>query len=112
MSIGESIKHFRIRAGLTQQELANKIGVQLAAVSKYETGIVDNLPIARIERIADALGVTGAQIMGWDIPLNVDPERKKLFDFIVQLPDEQLPTYCAVIELPIERLQAIVDLLR
>lgn len=68
MTIGDRIKYYRLTAGLTQQELADKIGVKLAAVSKYELGTVDNLPIARVERIADALGVTGGQIMGWEKP--------------------------------------------
>ncbi len=74
MTIGERIKYYRLAAGLTQQELADKIGVKLAAVSKYELGTVDNLPISRVERIADALGVTGGQIMGWEESDMIDGE--------------------------------------
>lgn len=74
MTIGERIKYYRLAAGLTQQELADKIGVKLAAVSKYELGTVDNLPISRVERIADALGVTGGQIMGWEENDMIDSE--------------------------------------
>ena len=74
MTIGERIKYYRLAAGLTQQELADKIGVKLAAVSKYELGTVDNLPISRVERIADALGVTGGQIMGWEENDMIDGE--------------------------------------
>lgn len=74
MTIGERIKYYRLAAGLTQQELADKIGVKLAAVSKYELGTVDNLPISRVERIADALGITGGQIMGWEENDMIDGE--------------------------------------
>lgn len=40
MNIGEQIKYYRKRSGITQQKLAELIGVQASAISKYEKGIV------------------------------------------------------------------------
>lgn len=38
MAIGENIKHFRKQAGLTQKELAKKIGCAEITIRQYETG--------------------------------------------------------------------------
>lgn len=54
MGLGERIKEFRLRKGMTQQQLADLIGVQRAAISKYEKNIVD-IPLKQLKRIANAL---------------------------------------------------------
>jgi Zn-dependent peptidase ImmA (M78 family)/DNA-binding XRE family transcriptional regulator len=41
MSIGERIKSARINAGLSQQALAEKMGLSKMAISKYENGVVN-----------------------------------------------------------------------
>lgn len=66
MTIGERIHEARKKAGLTQTELAKKIGVMHSAIHKYETGIITNIPIDRIRSIASALNVTPAYLMGWE----------------------------------------------
>ena len=40
MNIGERIKYYRKKSGITQQKLAELIGVQASAISKYEKNIV------------------------------------------------------------------------
>ncbi len=52
---------FRIRAGLTQQELAERVGVSQAAINRYETGERSPRP-ATLGRLADVLGV-----QEWDL---------------------------------------------
>lgn len=39
MAIGDRIRHYRKRGGLTQGQLAEIIGVSPQAVSKWETGV-------------------------------------------------------------------------
>ena len=57
MSIGENIKYIRKSKGLTQKELAEKIGVTDSAITKYEKG--DREPNWKtLNKIAEALGVT------------------------------------------------------
>ena len=38
-SLGEKIAHYRRKAGLTQEQLAEKCSVTAQAVSKWENGI-------------------------------------------------------------------------
>lgn len=52
--IGLRIKHLRQTKGLTQKQLADKIGTTWEMVSRYETGKSSSLN--RISLIADALG--------------------------------------------------------
>lgn len=62
ISIGEKIKKYRVVKGLTQQELADAIGVQRAAISKYEKNSV-SISMNQIEKIASALDITPIQLM-------------------------------------------------
>lgn len=69
MTTGEKIRRLRKEKGLTQEELGNEVGLQKAAINKYETGIVVNIKRARLDRIAKALGVNPVWLMddnsGW-----------------------------------------------
>lgn len=62
-SVGLNIKHYRKEKGLTQTELANKIGKTLRTVQKYESGEI--LPsINNVYEIAKALEVFSDDIIG------------------------------------------------
>ncbi len=57
MEIGKNITAFRKDAGMTQEDLAGRIGVSAQAVSKWETGV--SMPdILLLPVIADAFDVT------------------------------------------------------
>lgn len=64
--VGNKIKELRLLSGLSQEALGQKIGVQRAAVNKYEKGTVENVPIKTIEKIADVFQVSPTYIVGWD----------------------------------------------
>lgn len=66
MTTGEKIRQLRKKLGLTQEELGNMIGVQKAAINKYETGIVVNLKQATIAALADALHVSPVELLSPD----------------------------------------------
>lgn len=63
---GEKIKYLRNLAGMSQEELGNRVGVQRAAINKYEKGNVTNIPIVTIEKIAAVFDVSPTFIVGWD----------------------------------------------
>lgn len=63
---GERIKYLRQLASMSQEELGRRIGVQRAAINKYEKGSVTNIPIATIEKIADVFDVSPTYIVGWN----------------------------------------------
>lgn len=52
---GDKLRAARKAAKLTQEELAEKIGVKRSVISKYENGIIDP-SISQVQSIADALG--------------------------------------------------------
>jgi len=61
MNIGKNIIAFRKDAGMTQEELANQIGVSAQAVSKWETGV--SMPdILLLPVIADVFDITVDEI--------------------------------------------------
>lgn len=66
MKKSERIRKARLDAGLTLEELAEKCGTIRQTISKYEQGIVTNIPTDRIEMIADATGVTPGWLVGWE----------------------------------------------
>ena len=66
MTTGERIKQARLAAGLTQKELADKIGVKFSAIHKYEAGIVVNLKRETISALAAALDVKPSWLMCMD----------------------------------------------
>ena len=51
MTIGERIREARTAKGLTQEQLAEQVHVTKQAVYKYETGIVTNIPLDKLESI-------------------------------------------------------------
>ena len=66
MTIGEKIKMARERKGLTQEQLGTMCGTTKQTIFKYENGIITNIPLDRLEKIAKILSVNPVSIMGWD----------------------------------------------
>ena len=65
-TLGERIKYLRLLADMSQDELGKRVGVQRAAINKYEKGSVTNIPIATIEKIARTFDVSPTYLVGWD----------------------------------------------
>ena len=51
MELGERIRSLRKQKGLTQEELASRLGLQKSAVAKYENGRVTNIKRATLFKI-------------------------------------------------------------
>ena len=66
MNIGQRIKEKREQRRMTLDELSKLVGVTRQTLSRYETGVINNIPSDMIESIASALHTTPAQLMGWD----------------------------------------------
>lgn len=64
--IGDNIKKKRKEHDLTLEEVANKIGISRQTLSRYETGIIGNIPSDKIEALAKSLHTTPAYLMGWE----------------------------------------------
>lgn len=66
MTTGERIRQLRIEHHLTQEELGAKVGVQKAAIYKYENGLIVNLKRSTIEKLALVLDTTPTYLMGME----------------------------------------------
>lgn len=66
MSTGERIRILRKEHNLTQEELGAKIGVQKAAIQKYEKGTVKNIKRDSLIKLAKILDTTPEYLLGWD----------------------------------------------
>ena len=81
MTIGDRIKARRDELGMSQEELAHKIGYKSkTSINKIELGIQE-LRQSKIKQIADALQTTPAYIMGWK-ETEEDQQLKKCHDLI------------------------------
>lgn len=65
-SPGERIRYLRQLTDMSQEELGRRVGVQRAAINKYEKGSVTNIPLSTIEKIARVFDVTPTYIVGWN----------------------------------------------
>lgn len=65
-SPGARIKYLRSLSNMSQEELGRRVGVQRAAINKYEKGSVTNIPIATIEKIANVFNVSPTFIVCWN----------------------------------------------
>ena len=66
--VGRRIKLARNDAQLSLKELGNLVGLSDATVQRYEAGKIKGVDINLLQRIADALHVTTAYLMGWEEP--------------------------------------------
>ena len=57
MTTGERIRQARKSAGMTQAELAHKLGISAAGIAQWENDL-RNPKIETLRKLADALGVT------------------------------------------------------
>lgn len=66
MTFGERILKLRTEKGMTQDELAQKLGYKSrSSIAKIENGVRD-VPRSQIVELAKALGTTPSVLMGWE----------------------------------------------
>lgn len=74
MKIGERIKYRREELGLSQDELARRLGYRSrSSINKIEKD-ASGLPQTKIVAIANALQTTPSYIMGWEEEIKKAPE--------------------------------------
>lgn len=54
--VGKRVRHRRWIVGMTQQQLADKVGIKFQQIQKYETGM-NRVSASRLWDVAEALGV-------------------------------------------------------
>ena len=64
----DNLKAARLQAGMTLDEVAQKVGVSRQTIQRYESGVIQNIPSDNIEKIASILDVSPGVLMGWESP--------------------------------------------
>ena len=59
------LRELRRERGLTLDALAEMVGTSKQTIQRYETGKISNIPPDKVESLANALGTTPAELMGW-----------------------------------------------
>ena len=95
MTTGERIRQLRIQHQMTQEELGAKVGVQKAAIYKYENGLIVNLKRSTREKLAIVLETTPTYLMGLEDDENdssilseLTPQQSALLSSFDQLNEE------------------------
>ena len=69
MNVKDIIRENRLALGLTMKEVADKVGVSEATISRWESGEIANMRRGAIFALAQALSISPNKIMGWDEPV-------------------------------------------
>lgn len=98
--LGQRIRYWRTRAGLTQAQVEDRVGMSHNALSRIERGDVTNPYFETLERIAGALGMNIDELQLRPIPSNRIPEENSIDELIARVKN-----------LPMKRRRAIIDAL-
>ncbi len=58
INIGENFKKYRTKAGLSQEEFAQKAGVKYTTLTKLESGVIKKPSVIVMSKIAKTLGIS------------------------------------------------------
>lgn len=72
MNMGDRIREVRKLRGLTQEELAQKLGLKDSAIAKYESGRVENIKRSVISEMARVLECSPVYLLCLDEDNNND----------------------------------------
>ncbi len=76
--IGRRLKELRLRQGMTQAQVAERVGLNQPLISQYERGDV-RLHGALVARLAKALGASADEVLGLQRTHNEAPSKDRRF---------------------------------
>jgi transcriptional regulator with XRE-family HTH domain len=101
--LGQNLAHYRKRAGFTQERLAETVRVEVATISRYETGAT--LPsLVTLETVSMLLHVSIADLLSEE-PLPQSEEGERLRVMLESLPSDERSAVMDV-------LTTLIDFLR
>ena len=75
-NIGILIHRLREEKKMTLEELGDKVGVWKSNVRKWENGMIQNMRRDKVAKLAAALGVSPAYLMGWPEENEASPKEE------------------------------------
>lgn len=73
VTVKDILKGRRLELELTLKDVAKRVGVSPATISRWESGDIANMRRDRIAALAKALQISPAVIMGWDVDTPIPP---------------------------------------
>lgn len=107
MDVGKKIREARQSKGLTQEALGQIVGLQKSAIAKYENGRVVNIKRSTLQKLANALGLRGS-----DLIMESDPEGAAELSAKVLLDEELMDAIEVYYTLSIEKQKMVRDLIK
>ncbi|SDV11952.1 helix-turn-helix domain-containing protein [Pseudomonas mucidolens] len=102
-TVGRAISKQRVRSGLTQEAVAERLGVGNEAVSRIERGVV--MPnITRLLEFADIFGCEAAELLSEVSPL-VDDQASRINHLLVSLDQSDRELVVELVERLVNRLK-------
>lgn len=90
-TLAQRLKTARKAAGLSQGELARRIGISRAAVSQWENGTIQSLDMANLFAVADLCNINARWLaLGTGTPtkwINLSPDEKHLVELFQAMPE-------------------------
>ena len=68
----QRLKSRRKELRMTLEDVGNALGVTRVAVSRWENGLINNINIEKIEKIAEVLQCPPSYLMGWTDSIDGD----------------------------------------
>lgn len=91
MTLGDRIRIKREQARLTQEELAIKTGTKKQTISKYENGIITDIPLSKLDMIAKVLNTTPIYLLGWEESSSkTSSQQQELINLIMQMSSDEV----------------------
>lgn len=78
MKIGDKIKFLRKASDLTQAELGEKLGVKTNAVSKWECGRVEDIPMSKIKAMSLLFNVPPSYLIDDEVQVFMPSQEEAL----------------------------------
>ena len=66
MKLRYNIHNRRVSQNMTLEDLAKLVGPSKQTIQRYESGVIGNIPSDKIEKLAEALKCSPADLMGWN----------------------------------------------
>ncbi len=95
MDVKDTLKRRRIEKQLTLDDVGRLVGVSAATISRWESGDIANMKRDKIVKLANALDISPAVIMGWDestsnndATKNIDPDIRRIERARKNMPEE------------------------
>ena len=82
--LANRLKELRRSKKLTLEHIATMLGTSKQTIHRYENGTISNIPHEKIEKLAEVLGVSPSELMGWE-------EASAQYDNLLPINQKRLP---------------------